>query len=71
MGLVKEKLDDQKLRGSYYTPRKITQFLCNWAITENTQKILEPSCGDGNFIEAAIYIKHHFSLPILQHLTSF
>lgn len=55
MGLVKEKLDDQKLRGGYYTPRKITQFLCNWAITENTQKILEPSCGDGNFVEAAIY----------------
>lgn len=54
MGLVKEKLDSQKLRGGYYTPKKIARFLCNWAITENTQKILEPSCGDGNFIEEAI-----------------
>ena len=54
MGLVKGKLDAQKLRGGYYTPKKIAQFLCNWAITENTQKILEPSCGDGIFIEEAI-----------------
>lgn len=54
MGLVKEKLDSQKLRGGYYTPKEIARFLCKWAITEKTQKILEPSCGDGNFVEEAI-----------------
>ena len=54
MGLVKEKLDARKLRGGYYTPKEIARFLCKWAITENTQKILEPSCGDGNFVEEAI-----------------
>jgi len=54
MGLVKEKLDAQKLRGGYYTPKEIARFLCKWAITEDTQKILEPSCGDGNFVEEAI-----------------
>jgi adenine-specific DNA-methyltransferase len=54
MGLVKEKLDSQKLRGGYYTPDKIAEFLCKWAIDQTTEKVLEPSCGDGNFIEAAI-----------------
>lgn len=54
MGLVKEKLDAQKLRGGYYTPKEIARFLCRWAIDENSSKILEPSCGDGNFVEEAI-----------------
>ena len=43
-----------KLRGGYYTPQNIAEFICKWAITKPTQKVLEPSCGDGNFIEAAI-----------------
>ena len=54
MGLIKEKLNAQKIRGSYYTPKAIAEFLSRWAITKNTQLILEPSCGDGNFVEAAI-----------------
>lgn len=49
-----ESIDSQKLRGGYYTPREITEFICKWAIRSPDQKILEPSCGDGNFIEAAI-----------------
>ncbi len=49
-----ENVDSKKLRGGYYTPQAITDFICKWAITKPTQKILEPSCGDGNFIESAI-----------------
>ncbi len=52
--IVKEKLDAQKLRGGYYTPKEITDFICKWAITKQTQRVLEPSCGDGSFVEAAI-----------------
>jgi adenine-specific DNA-methyltransferase len=55
MGLIKEKLDIQKLRGGYYTPKEITHFLCNWAIKKDTRKVLEPSCGDGNFVEETIH----------------
>lgn len=54
MGNVIDKKVTDKLRGGYYTPQAITEFICNWAITKPTQKVLEPSCGDGNFIEAAI-----------------
>lgn len=49
-----ENTDSKKLRGGYYTPQAITDFICKWAITRPTQKVLEPSCGDGNFIESAI-----------------
>ncbi len=47
-------LDEQKLRGGYYTPKEITDFICSWAIREKDTQILEPSCGDGNFVEACI-----------------
>ena len=43
----------QKLRGGYYTPRPIADFLCAWAIQGRHSQVLEPSCGDGVFLEAA------------------
>jgi len=49
-----ENINFKKLRGGYYTPKPITDFVCKWAITKPNQKVLEPSCGDGNFIESAI-----------------
>jgi adenine-specific DNA-methyltransferase len=49
-----EKVDSKKLRGGYYTPQPIADFVCRWAITKPTQRVLEPSCGDGNFVESAI-----------------
>ncbi|HEU5051549.1 MAG TPA: class I SAM-dependent methyltransferase [Hanamia sp.] len=52
---VRDKKANDKLRGGYYTPQDITTFICKWAITKPTQKVLEPSCGDGNFVEAAIH----------------
>lgn len=54
MGQTKENISNQKLRGGYYTPKAIADFLCQWSIDINTEQILEPSCGDGNFIESAI-----------------
>ncbi len=54
MEIIVEKTDSKKLRGGYYTPQPITDFICKWAITKPTQRVLEPSCGDGNFIESAI-----------------
>ncbi|MCS6625043.1 N-6 DNA methylase [Roseibacterium beibuensis] len=44
----------QKLRGGYYTPDALAEFMSGWAIRSGAERILEPSCGDGNFvIEAA------------------
>ncbi len=44
----------QKLRGGYYTPKPIAEFLARWAIQTPTTNVLEPSCGDGMLLEAAV-----------------
>jgi adenine-specific DNA-methyltransferase len=44
----------QKLRGGYYTPKPIADFLAQWAIQAANAEVLEPSCGDGALIEAAV-----------------
>lgn len=44
----------QKLRGGYYTPKPIADFLARWAIRSRSCEILEPSCGDGILLESAL-----------------
>lgn len=44
----------QKLRGGYYTPEPIADFMAQWAIVSPQAKVLEPSCGDGVFIESSL-----------------
>lgn len=44
----------QKLRGGYYTPKPIADFLARWAIQKPITTVLEPSCGDGTILESAI-----------------
>lgn len=47
------RVDYDKLRGGYYTPLKISEFISKWALTSKEMRVLEPSCGDGSFIKAA------------------
>jgi adenine-specific DNA-methyltransferase len=42
----------QKLRGGYYTPLDLATFITRWLMAIGPQTILEPSCGDGVFIDA-------------------
>lgn len=46
-------LDADKLRGGYYTSGELASWLCAWAIRDAGEMVLEPSCGDGSFLEAA------------------
>lgn len=46
-------LDEDKLRGGYYTSSQVAEWLCGWAIQSADDTVLEPSCGDGAFLEAA------------------
>lgn len=41
-----------KLRGGYYTPSDIADFIVNWTIQKGTHSVLEPSCGDGSFLSS-------------------
>lgn len=42
----------QKLRGGFYTESAIASFLVKWIKVIRPGTILEPSCGDGAFLEA-------------------
>lgn len=42
----------EKLRGGFYTPKPIAEFILRWGINGNEDlDILEPSCGDGVFLK--------------------
>lgn len=43
---------EQKLRGGYYTPLVLAEFITKWVGLGSPKSILEPSCGDGVFIRA-------------------
>ncbi len=51
---MKPALSKQKLRGGYYTPQIIADFLAQWTIISPKAHVLEPSCGDGIILEAAL-----------------
>lgn len=42
----------QKHAGAYYTPDTIVGALVSWAVRGETDRLLDPSCGDGRFIAA-------------------
>ncbi|HTU78212.1 MAG TPA: class I SAM-dependent methyltransferase [Solirubrobacteraceae bacterium] len=48
----------EKLRGGYYTPAKIADFLATW-VGEAGTKQLEPSCGDGVVLAALERLAGH------------
>ncbi len=51
----KRPADSQKLRGGYYTPIELSDYLTAWAIRNGDEKILEPSCGDGSFVASILH----------------
>lgn len=48
----KENESAEKLRGGYYTPMDLAVFLSKWVVEKRPKSVLEPSCGDGVFLEA-------------------
>jgi adenine-specific DNA-methyltransferase len=53
----------EKLRGGFYTPEPIADFILRWGINgSKNYDILEPSCGDGVFLEQISKQKYHYIL---------
>lgn len=48
----KDEQTEQKLRGGYYTPQYLADYITKWVLEKKPFSILEPSCGDGRFIQA-------------------
>lgn len=50
---LKENSSAQKLRGAYYTPLPLAEMMVKLFLSDKSIKtVLEPSCGDGVFIDA-------------------
>jgi len=61
MQLIKDATAE-KLRGGFYTPEPIADFMLKWAFNgKQGQDVLEPSCGDGVFLERMQKNKHPYN----------
>jgi adenine-specific DNA-methyltransferase len=57
-----ENASAEKLRGGFYTPEPIAKFILRWGINGSSNfDILEPSCGDGVFLEQLKEQNHLFN----------
>lgn len=54
---LKKDISFKKERGGYYTPSKLSDFIVNLLMDDNLE-ILEPSCGDGVFLESILKNKY-------------
>jgi adenine-specific DNA methylase len=43
----------QKEFGAYYTSTRVAELLVGWAVRNREDRVLDPSCGEGVFLEAA------------------
>lgn len=49
---LKKDSSEQKLRGAYYTPLQLANAMVSLVVSQNITNVLEPSCGDGVFIDS-------------------
>jgi adenine-specific DNA-methyltransferase len=47
------ELAKRKQLGAFYTPPEIARYVSNWAIRNPMDRVLEPSCGEAEFLIAA------------------
>lgn len=43
----------RKARGAFFTPPELSRYLVEWAVRDRHDRVLEPSCGDAEFLLAA------------------
>jgi adenine-specific DNA methylase len=44
---------DRKSLGAFYSPKSLVEPMVAWAVSHRAQSVLDPSCGDGVFLESA------------------
>ena len=49
---LKKDSTEQKLRGAYYTPLQLANAMVSLFAHERIGTVLEPSCGDGVFLDS-------------------
>ncbi|TCN67673.1 class I SAM-dependent DNA methyltransferase [Acetobacteroides hydrogenigenes] len=51
---ILKELQSAGKSGEFYTPRAITEFICKMVDPQLGEKVLDPSCGTGGYLTAAI-----------------
>lgn len=54
---LKKNSSEQKLRGAYYTPLQLADAMVELFASQNIATVLEPSCGDGVFLDSLKNLK--------------
>lgn len=54
---LKKNSSEQKLRGAYYTPFQLADAMVGLFASQNIATVLEPSCGDGVFLDSLKNLK--------------
>ena len=49
---LKKDSSERKLRGAYYTPLQLANAMVSLVASQNITNVLEPSCGDGVFLDS-------------------
>ena len=62
---LKKDSSDQKLRGAYYTPLQLANAMVSLVVSKNEKisSVLEPSCGDGVFLDSLSSLDHLNNIP--------
>ena len=60
---LKKDSSEQKLRGAYYTPLRLANAMVSLFAPEIIQTVLEPSCGDGVFLDSL------FSVGLMEQIS--
>lgn len=48
-----DSADSRKARGAFFTPPALCDYICEWAVRDSCDVVLEPSCGEAAFLTAA------------------
>ncbi|MCG6862364.1 MAG: N-6 DNA methylase [Chromatiaceae bacterium] len=51
--MAERPLTRKKVLGSYYTDPRVVDYLVDWGMSVAPGSVMDPSCGDGRFLEAA------------------
>lgn len=60
---LKKDSSEQKLRGAYYTPLQLAKAMVSLVASNNINSVLEPSCGDGVFLDSLKSLNLLESIP--------
>lgn len=64
---LKENASNQKLRGIYYTPNQLAEAMINiFKDDTSIKRILEPSCGDGVFVDTLVNSPLYKNIEIIK-----